>query len=144
MFKKIFYTIPSRYSNEKTCECFFLLLGFVHVVSSAFSAQFLLSTLKTLVLLLFLTFHASSSRRRYWALQDESNTLYITCSCAYVQSLQLCPTLNDSMECRLLCPWNSQGKNARVAMPSFPGSSRLRDQTRVSYVSCIGRQVLYH
>ena len=31
-----------------------------------------------------------------------------------------------------------------VAMPSSWGSSRPRDQTRISYVSCIGRQILYH
>ena len=31
-----------------------------------------------------------------------------------------------------------------VAMPSFKGSSRPRDQTCVSYVSCIGRWILYH
>ena len=31
-----------------------------------------------------------------------------------------------------------------VAMPSSRGSSQPRDQTRISNVSCIGRQVLYH
>ena len=31
-----------------------------------------------------------------------------------------------------------------VSMPSFKGSSRPRDHTHVSYVSCTGRQVLYH
>ena len=31
-----------------------------------------------------------------------------------------------------------------VAMPSSKGSSQPRDQTLVSYVSCIGRWVLYH
>ena len=31
-----------------------------------------------------------------------------------------------------------------VAMPSSRGSSPPRDRTRVSYVSCIGRWVLYH
>ena len=31
-----------------------------------------------------------------------------------------------------------------VAMPSFRGSSQPRDQTRVFYVSCISRRVLYH
>ena len=31
-----------------------------------------------------------------------------------------------------------------IAMPSPRGSSRPRDQTLVSYISCIGRQVLYH
>ena len=31
-----------------------------------------------------------------------------------------------------------------VTIPSCRGSSRPRDQTWVSYISCIGRQVLYH
>ena len=31
-----------------------------------------------------------------------------------------------------------------TAMPSSRGSSQPRDQTHVSYVSCTGRQVLYH
>ena len=30
-----------------------------------------------------------------------------------------------------------------VAMPSSRGTSQLRNQTHASYVSCIGRQVLY-
>ena len=31
-----------------------------------------------------------------------------------------------------------------VAMPSSRRSSQPKDQTQISYVSCIGRQVLYH
>ena len=31
-----------------------------------------------------------------------------------------------------------------VAMPSFKGSSLLRDPAQVSYVSCIVRWILYH
>ena len=31
-----------------------------------------------------------------------------------------------------------------VALPSSRGSSPPRDQTRISYVPCIARQVLYH
>ena len=31
-----------------------------------------------------------------------------------------------------------------VAMASSRGPSLLRDRTHISYVSCIGRQVLYH
>ena len=31
-----------------------------------------------------------------------------------------------------------------VAMPSSRGSSRPRDRTHISYISCIGRWVLYH
>ena len=34
--------------------------------------------------------------------------------------------------------------SGRRAMPSSRGSSQSRDRTCVSYVSCIGRQVLYH
>ena len=46
---------------------------------------------------------------------------------------------------RLLCPWGSPGKNTRVGCYAllqwvFP----TQDQTHISYVSCIGRQVLYH
>ena len=47
----------------------------------------------------------------------------------------------------LLCPWDSADKNTgvgfHVSMPSSRGSSQSRDQTRIAYVSCIGRQVLY-
>ena len=31
-----------------------------------------------------------------------------------------------------------------IAMASSRGSSRPRDQTHISYISCIGRRVLYH
>ena len=47
---------------------------------------------------------------------------------------------------RLLRPWTSPGKNywSGVAMPSSRGSSQPRYRTCVSYISCVGRQVLYH
>ena len=67
--------------------------------------------------------------------------------CVYAKSLQLCPTLCDPMDCSP--PGSSvhgflqAGILEWVAMPSSRGSSRLRDQTHVSYVSCIGRQVPY-
>ena len=64
------------------------------------------------------------------------------------KSLQFCPTLCDSMDC------SPPGSSAHgilqarilewVAMPSSRGSSPPRDGTRVSCVSCTGRQVLYH
>ena len=42
---------------------------------------------------------------------------------------------------RLLCPWDSPGKNIGVGcMPSIRGSSQPRDQT---HVSGIGRRILY-
>ena len=64
------------------------------------------------------------------------------------KSLQSCLTFCGSMDRSL--PGSSvhgilQTKILEwVAMPSSRGSSWPRDWTRVSYVSCIGRRVLYH
>ena len=44
---------------------------------------------------------------------------------------------------RLLCPWNSPGRNTGVSMPSS-GGSRPKDGTCISNISCNGRRVLYH
>ena len=63
----------------------------------------------------------------------------------HAKSLQSCPTLCNSMDCSP--PGSSvygilqERILAWVAMPSSRGSSQARDQIRVSYVSCIGRQV---
>ena len=60
---------------------------------------------------------------------------------------QLCLTLCDPIACSL--PGSSvhgilQARILEwVAMPSFRGSSQSRDQTCLSYVSCIGKWVLY-
>ena len=71
--------------------------------------------------------------------------LQVASSCFVAQS---CPTLCDPMDCS---PLGSSvhgilqaGILETVAMPSSGGSSRPRDQTCLSYVSCIGRWVLYH
>ena len=43
-----------------------------------------------------------------------------------------------------LCPWNFPGKNTGgVAISSSRGSSWPRDQTWVSWISCISKQILY-
>ena len=70
------------------------------------------------------------------------------CACMHVKSLQSCVTLCDSMDC------SPPGSSVHgvfqvrilewVVIPFSRGSSRPRDQAHVSYVSCIGRQVLYH
>ena len=61
---------------------------------------------------------------------------------------QTCPTLCDPMDCSLPSSSVRGLFQARilewVAIPSSRGSSQPRDQTQVSYVSCIGRWVLYH
>ena len=64
------------------------------------------------------------------------------------QSLELCPTLSDPMDCSP--PGSSvhgtlQARTLEwAAMPSSRGPSRPKDGTRVFYVSCFCRQVLYH
>ena len=70
------------------------------------------------------------------------------CVCMYAKSLQSCLTLCHPMDCSL--PGSSVHGilPARilewVSIPSSRESSWPRDQTCVSYVSCTGRQVLYH
>ena len=68
--------------------------------------------------------------------------------CMHAESLQSCPTLYDPMD------HSRPGSSVHgilqarilewIALSSFRGSIRPRYQTCISYVSCIGRQVLYH
>ena len=64
------------------------------------------------------------------------------------KSLQLCPTLCNTMGCNPPVSSVHRIFQARIlewlAMPSFRGSSWPRNQTRVSYVSCTGSWILYH
>ena len=66
------------------------------------------------------------------------------CMLSHFSCVQLCDPMGHSppgssahgiLQARIL-EW--------IATPSSRGSSRSRDRTWVSYVSCIGRQVLYH
>ena len=66
----------------------------------------------------------------------------------HAKSLQSCPTLWDPMDGS---PPDSSVHGIlqarileRATMPSSRGSSWPRDRTHLSYVSCTGRQVLYH
>ena len=66
----------------------------------------------------------------------------------HAKTFRSCPTLCDSMACSP--PGSSvhgilQARTLQwVAMPSSRGSSWPRERTCISYVSCTGRQVLYH
>ena len=89
-------------------------------------------------------------RRNTWnriAIPEITVSLSVQWDGASAKSRQSCPTLCDPMDCspsgfsvhgilqvRIL-EW--------VAMPSSRGPCPPRDQTHVSYISCIGRQVLY-
>ena len=76
----------------------------------------------------------------------EAESRCVSATCAKL--LSLCPTLCDPTDC------SPPGSSAHgllqarivewVTMTSSRGSSHPRDGTRVSYVSCSGRQVLYH
>ena len=65
----------------------------------------------------------------------------------FAKMLQSCLTLCDPMDCSPPGSSDHGIPQARIlewVAISFPrGSSQPRDQTHVSYVSCIGRQVLY-
>ena len=70
------------------------------------------------------------------------------CMCAHVSVAQSCPSLWDPMDCS---PPGSSVHGiiqARIlewfAMPSSRGSSQLWDRNWDSYVSCIGKWILYH
>ena len=66
----------------------------------------------------------------------------------HAELLQPCPTLGNPLDCSP--PGSSvhgilQARTLEwVAMPSSRRSSRPRDRTHNSYISCIGRRVLYH
>ena len=64
------------------------------------------------------------------------------------KSLQSCPTICDPMDCSPPGPFVYGIFWARifeqVAMPSSRECPQFRGRTCVSYVSCNGRQVLYH
>ncbi|XDA79460.1 hypothetical protein R6Z07F_009474 [Ovis aries] len=74
------------------------------------------------------------------------NVLLLVCVlCSVTQS---CPTLCGSMDCSPIGSSTHGIFQARilewVAISFSRESSQPRDQTRISYVSCIGRHVLYH
>ena len=81
-------------------------------------------------------------------LTRELYSLMKTMLCVRAKSLQSRLTLcnpHGLQPARLLCLWDSLGKNTRVGCHAHSGgSSRHRAQTRVSSVSCIGMRVLYH
>ena len=66
------------------------------------------------------------------------------CAKSHQSCLTLCDPMDSSLPGFCVREILQVGILEWVAMPSSRGSSRPRDQIRVSYISCIGRQVLYH
>ena len=83
-----------------------------------------------------------------WGSYQLSILYIVSIVCLHAKFLQSFPTLCDPMDCSL--PGSSVHGilSARilewVAMPSFWEFSQQKDQTLISYVSCIGKLVLYH
>ena len=69
------------------------------------------------------------------------------CVCTHLV-VQSCSTLCDPVDCSLpgfsVCGTLQARILEWVAVSSSRGPSRPRDRTLVSYVSCTGRQILYH
>ena len=93
---------------------------------------------------LYLFFSPPLTRIWMWWPSSNIGSWNVLC----VKSLQSCPTLCSPMDCG---PPGSSVHGilqARIlewtAMPSSRGSSQPRDQAHISFVSCIGRWVLYH
>ena len=88
------------------------------------------------------TCHSTVSWKPIWKGKDSH-----ICGCN-AMSLQLCPTLCNPMGSSLLSSSIRGILLARilewVAMHSSRRSSQPRDWTGISYVSCMGRRVLYH
>ena len=68
--------------------------------------------------------------------------------CVCAKFFQLCLTLCDSMDFSPLgfsVHGILQAKILEwVTMPFPRGSSQARDETHISYVSCTGKQIIYH
>ena len=70
-------------------------------------------------------------------------------ACMSAKALQSCPTLCDPMACSLpgsSVHGDSPGKNAGVGCHALLQGIFLTQRSNISgsYISCIGRQVLYH
>ena len=87
-----------------------------------------------------------------WPIQfqhkDTSKPSQNSPACVHAKSLQSCPTLCGPVDCSLPGSFVHGILQTRilkwVAMPCSRGSSRPKDWTPVSYISSIGRRILYH
>ena len=98
---------------------------------------------KFLTSFLKLKFCCTSVHLKSWHYLDSS----LPSVCVHV-SLQSFPALCNPMDCSLPAPSVHEILQARIlewgAISFSRASSWPRDRTCISYISCIGRQVLYH
>ena len=79
---------------------------------------------------------------------EKMTSIHIIRACVRAKSLQSYPALCNPVDHTTPGASVQEILQARtlewVAMPSSRGSSHPRDQTHISSISCIGRQVLYY
>ena len=87
--------------------------------------------------------HRQMNGKRRWGIHTHTHTQWnIVCA----KSLQSCPTLFDPMDHSQLVSSVHGILQARILewVAFSRGSFQPTNQTLISYVSCIGRRVLYH
>jgi len=106
-----------------------------------FESQLWLAS-KSILFMMTHCFKSLNSQHPAWHLPHGCKSLHAS------KSLHSCPSLCNPLDCSP--PGSSvhgilQARILEwVTMPSSKGSSKPRDQTRGSFVSCIGWRVLYH
>ena len=84
-------------------------------------------------------------KEKSWIIFCTPETLYYK-STMKVLVTQLCPTLCNPIDCtqpsRLLCPWDSPGKNTEVGSHSFLQGIFMTQGSNPDLLHC--RQILYH
>ena len=84
---------------------------------------------------------------RTYCAESFGHKMVLCCVLRCAKSLQLCPTLQDPMDCSPLGSSVHGSLQARIlewgALPSSRGSSRPRDGSHTSYACHVGRWVLY-
>ena len=89
--------------------------------------------------------HNKARHRSFWFPRVFKNYVYTLCVYAQLLSYVCFFATWQTVAHQALCPWNFLGKNTGMACHFLlQGIFQPEDQTRVSCISCIGRQILYH
>ena len=139
------HTAPCIYTvNMPSCRMLTLIRQLEVVFLRFLHSQIIIFPSYT-ILLKKVTLHSSYIRCGHKSSLTETLNM---CVCVSAKSLQSRPTPCIPTDCSLTGSSVHGILQARilewVAMPSSRGSSWPRDRTWISWVSCIGRWVLYH
>ena len=117
---------------------------YIHnMAATYFSSLIVYPSLPSTYVCMFVTLLYLQVTHMHTYTQMHTNKIMGVCVCS-----QSCPALWGPVDCSLsgfsVCGIFQAKILEWVAMPSSRGSSGLRDQTRVSCISCTGRHFLYH